>query len=496
MKYATKFGDEHCIPFRSLIGLLTGDSASPCLWNIFFADFRLPEHPDDIRLHGRPVSQAEQADDNLIMSTAFPTLQGKVTAFYLYCKGKRIFISVPKSKYMIFGPLPTTLPTLWLGDRTVELVSEFKYVGIWLTSTTNNIFSKNYTVKASKARNASNAIFAMKHRVGSLPAKEGLQIFMGRVDCYLTSAAEISIDVDAHLVEEFVDVQHLFLRRLLGINSRSMVAVLFTETGLMPIRPRRLLLALSRARYMLGVSEDRTVRLALLDAVDLLATGHPGWAGDIAILLRTLPTPIRIGPQDFLSSDALGAITKKVVEVVDADLQFDIDFLQKTHLLRHRLEYGDGDSSSLSVVTRRRRHYLTMVHVPAHRKALTRLLLSDHNLSVERLRYPVRYRLAIPREERLCRFCRASVEDEAHALLDCDAHAPLADLRECFLKDAFVCDPALEGEYARLAHYDFLRRMVSSRKAIQRFAKYVADVFLLFDSFERFIPSGFGVVRH
>ncbi|KAJ7666979.1 hypothetical protein DFH06DRAFT_1295087 [Mycena polygramma] len=83
------------------------------------------------------------------------------------------------------------------------------------------------------------------------------------------------------------------------------------------------------------------------------------------------------------------------------------------------------------------------------------------------------------------RFCRASVEDEVHALLDCDAHAPLADLRECFLKDAFVCDPALEGEYARLAHYDFLRRMVSSRKAIQRFAKYVADVFLLFDSFER-----------
>ncbi|KAJ7201320.1 hypothetical protein GGX14DRAFT_465067, partial [Mycena pura] len=29
-------------------GLLTGDSASPTLWNIFFADFRLPPHKDDI----------------------------------------------------------------------------------------------------------------------------------------------------------------------------------------------------------------------------------------------------------------------------------------------------------------------------------------------------------------------------------------------------------------------------------------------------------------
>ncbi|KAJ7640456.1 hypothetical protein DFH06DRAFT_1334808 [Mycena polygramma] len=137
-----------------------------------------------------------------------------------------------------------------------------------------------------------------------------------------------------------------------------------------------------------------------------------------------------------------------------------------------------------------------MVHVPAHRKALTRLLLSDHNLSVERLRYPARYRLAIPREERLCRFCRVSVEDEAHALLECDVYGPLANLRERFLSDAFACDPALEGEYLRLSHYDFLGRMVSSRKAIQRVARFVAEVFVLFDSFERFIPSGFGVVQH
>ncbi|KAJ7124457.1 hypothetical protein C8R44DRAFT_619990 [Mycena epipterygia] len=76
-----------------------------------------------------------------------------------------------------------------------------------------------------------------------------------------------------------------------------------------------------------------------------------------------------------------------------------------------------------------------MVSIPSHRKALTRLLLSDHTLSVERLRYPARYRLAIPREEPLCRFCRAAVEDEAHALLNCNGLALLTDLRTCFLAD-------------------------------------------------------------
>ena len=78
---------------------------------------------------------------------------------------------------------------------------------------------------------------------------------MARVDCYLISAAEICIDVDAHLLDECLNTQHWFLCRLLGINSRSILVVLFTETGLIPIHIRYLLLALSRLRYV----EDRLV---------------------------------------------------------------------------------------------------------------------------------------------------------------------------------------------------------------------------------------------
>jgi len=139
------------------------------------------------------------------------------------------------------------------------------------------------------------------------------------------------------------------------------------------------------------------------------------------------------------------------------------------------------------------RHYLTMVAVPAHRKALTRLLLSDHTLSVERLRlqYPTRYRLAIPREHRLCRFCEGDVEDEVHALLDCDTHALLADLRCSFLADVFQCDADMEMAYSQLSSYEFLRRLSSSRKAVTRFAKYVCEVFYVFDKFQRYVAPGY-----
>ncbi|KAJ7268335.1 hypothetical protein C8J57DRAFT_1067306 [Mycena rebaudengoi] len=77
------------------------------------------------------------------------------------------------------------------------------------------------------------------------------------------------------------------------------------------------------------------------------------------------------------------------------------------------------DDRSLALVTRRLRHYLSLVVVPAHRKAITGLYLRDQNLSMERLCYPVRYRGAVPRRFMLCRLCRRAAEDQVHALFGC-----------------------------------------------------------------------------
>ncbi|KAJ7867109.1 hypothetical protein B0H13DRAFT_1451104, partial [Mycena leptocephala] len=89
------------------------------------------------------------------------------------------------------------------------------------------------------------------------------------------------------LLHTLVSIDPLYIsRRLLGINSWSMLAVLFTETGLMPIWC--LLLALSRLRYMVELPGDRRVHSALLDSVDLFTAGKACWDSDITILLRAL----------------------------------------------------------------------------------------------------------------------------------------------------------------------------------------------------------------
>ncbi|KAF7356855.1 Reverse transcriptase domain-containing protein [Mycena venus] len=491
MFYAVKFGDEHSLPFCSLIGLWTGDSTSPTLWNIYFSDFCLPPHKDDVRLNGRPVCQAEQADNNLIMSTAFPAFEAKVGMFAKWGDNKRAFVSGKKSKWMIYGPLPAVIPTLRIGDMVVELVFEFKYVGMWFTSIHKNVFARHYNIKASKARGTSNTIFGLKHRVGSLPVREGLQLYMARVDCYLISGCELALDTDNSLLDELMEVQHLFLRRLLGLNSRSMLAVLFTETGQMPIRIRRLLLTLGRLQYMVKLDDRRVVRSALLDSIALLREGKQGWASDLVVLLRRLPTTIEVTPDDLLCSETVEAIAKRVVSIVDTDLQRDIDRLVKTHLLRNRVE--TTEDKSIRLVTRHLRHYVMDVAVPAHRKAMTGLLLGDHNLSVERLCYRARYRDPVPRQFRLCRFCRSGVEDEVHALFDCTNEPRLVTLRTTFLDELASRDPAVRATYLAVPNYDFLLKMVASKKAVQLFAKYIFLVLSLFQETPRFFPVVFRI---
>ncbi|KAJ7912427.1 hypothetical protein B0H13DRAFT_2327434 [Mycena leptocephala] len=377
MTYAVRFGDEHSLPFRSLIGLLTGDTASPTLWNIFFADYRLPPHKDDVHLNGRPVSQAEQADDNLIMSTSFYVFQSKVTMFYKWTINKRAFASGDKSR--------------WQNRATSASSLSASTPGVELAFDARHSFHGNWS-------------YAGTH----LP----------------TAARTWSIGVHA------------------------------------VYRPRHV------------------VHLALLDSVALFRQGKPGWASDLAVMLKHLLTAIDVEPEDLLSISRIDSSKKEIVRIVDVDLQHDIDNLVKTHMLRNRLE--SGEQKSVTLVTRATR-------------AMTGLLLGDHNLSVEHLHYPARYREVIPPQHKLCRFCQGGVEDEVHALFDCTADPRLVELRSQFLKTLMICDSTTWDSYTKISSYDFMLELVPSRKAVQVFAKYIFLILSLHAETPRHFPVTFRI---
>ncbi|KAJ7476395.1 hypothetical protein B0H11DRAFT_2427012 [Mycena galericulata] len=97
------------------------------------------------------------------------------------------------------------------GNLVIELVWEFKYVGIWFTSIHANVFARQCAIKASKTRGTSNTVFGLKHRIGSLPVREGLQLYLARVDCYLISGCKLAFDIDNSLLNEHFEIHNVSL---------------------------------------------------------------------------------------------------------------------------------------------------------------------------------------------------------------------------------------------------------------------------------------------
>ena len=462
MEYAVKQscqeGVDCTMPFRSLWGILAGDTASPGLFTYYFSDFRPPPDVDDLILSGCRISNVEHADDvALFILRGVRAIQGKLDYMHLdWCATNFLAIAPPKSKGMIFGPIPSVLPTLSVGDECLEFVDEFKYIGVTFKSTHRFVFAPHYVKKASKAQNMVFATFAVESMVGTLPPREGLQLYKSRIDPHLTFASEVAIDIDGSFLALLEDVQVLFLHGLLGLHKRSMRALLFTETGIMPISYRHIILALRYLQYLLKLPAHHYTHAAFDDACLLHVEKKPSWVGDIAFVLSHLPVPVLLKPVHLANPDSNPGLIAEVKASCVCALQSDINESEKAVLLKNRT--SASSPVKLSDVLQYR-HYLDVV-VPVHCKALTWLLTSCHALAVNSLWWDPLRRRHVPWELRVCCFCHSQPEDECHAMLYCVGSQALTQRRGLFFSDAQEIVPGVQAAVLSLPPPDSLRYLV------------------------------------
>ncbi|KAJ7066872.1 hypothetical protein B0H15DRAFT_971598 [Mycena belliarum] len=433
--------DYYSAQFKALIGLLTGDPASPILWNIFLSDLILMPDFEDVFLAGIRVSLLAQADDLLIISLSLTTLE-------LWCASNFIMVNLIKTIILIFGRLVLPLPTFHLGNTALAIKTEEKYVGVNFRTDTKNILADHYKAKARTAR---------YYMTGRLTPKELKQLYMARVDCHLIHAEDVHVS---------------FIRQMLNLHRRSMIAPLFTETGIMPLRVRRFVLDLGHLVYLLGLNNDTYARTALNSSIDLAAK-------DLIKAATRLPFHC---PELVLTRDTgpkyIEDYAKLIRRLLAEWLQSEIDSSEKLYLLHGRRE--PQKDKAPAQVTSCMRHYLTMVKTQKHREAITSMLLSTHLLAVEVLRYVNHAYQPVPRSDRLCRFCRSEVETPEHALITCESSDSLVQLRATFLGDLFSKLPNLQWQMADLSNTEFLKAIIQPRSTIALVAKYTHEVFEIY----------------
>jgi hypothetical protein len=246
-------------------------------------------------------------------------------------------------------------------------VKSTKYVGFNLNFTKRNIFEDHYEKKASKAREIANTLLGLKSMVGVLPPWEARGVYMALMDPHLTHGCEVSLDVDLDLLKLLEDVQLELLRCILGVNKRSSIAPSFTETGLVPLRFRRVILALTHLKYLLAVSDERYVKAAECDSVLLLDSGKASWTMDLRYVINKLPFRIVLPNLATMTPTVVDGVIKSVNAGLRAYLQWSIDDPDspKLHLLQGRLE---PEKYSAPVhTTLQFRHYLQPMSVPRAR---------------------------------------------------------------------------------------------------------------------------------
>lgn len=474
MEYVVDNNGECSEEFKARMGVLIGDPASPTLWIIFMFDFKLLPHDDDFVLMAIAISHLEHADDVVLISSSAQGLQFHLNTFAMWCSINALAINADKSWAMAFGRLPRTLPQLRLADGVVAYTQKHSYVGIILTSTNRNIFSEHYAHLATEARRNANAVLSVESVVGTLPPAMARTLYSARVDPYIINGFDVLIDVRESDVKPLQDVQHAFLRRVMGVNELSMIAPLFTELAILPVKYRRLALTLRFLDYLLS-SKSRYARLALEVSIDLSKRGFASWAGDLTHALASLEAPVRIQSLDRLSPLVMKSLLKSLNYSARAHLQSKIDASDRLYLLHGHLEpsrYSPPKYQALAV-----RHYITEVQNQKHRVSMCRLLLNDHKLALELLRRASRAVPAIPRALRLCRFCKDKVESPEHAILECRASPDLTRIRvDAFnaladyfpiLRDVQYISPA-----SSLA---ILKSIIFEFDTIQIVAKFVHD---------------------
>ncbi len=484
LRYVLRFNGECSDHFRAAAGILAGDPASPILWILFIADLSLSPHPDDVELANTLVNLLLIADDVATMSMSNDGIQSKAAQVASFCGASLLVLCVPKSITMVFNTLPKD-PVLIHG-KPVELSDTATYAGMTFTSTHRDIFVRHYEVKAAAARNVANTSLSLESRVGKLPPPSVLSMYKALIEPHLVYGCEAAIDVRALSLAPLLKVQTTYLRRALGVGPRSSTTPLYTETGIWPLRYRRASLTL---RWLLYVVRDRPALAlaAVMEAWDIAqlhgdaSPAHASWWSDLCHSLFALPVPVLLHLENPPSIDGITATLRELESSLATHLYDSVTKSRKLPVIKARFQRMPKPIK-LSLVCRQQ-SYLNVSN-PKDREALTRLICANTRLGVEegRHRSP-----KIPWHRRICRFCRkaGAVEDEIHALLQCDA-APVVDCREVYLLTALETQPEpLPGAremYFRMQPWDFLDFLLRTDRLLATLARFARAILDLLDT--------------
>ena len=221
-------GSELSKPFTVSQGVKQGCLLSPVLFSLYLNDLN-DVLPHGVTIAGIKIKVLLYADDIVLLSNSPVELQKMIDALYNYCSMWGLILNLNKSKILVFRKSTRLSSNLtWnYGENNIEVVNEYKYLGITLTF--NLSFVKHLQSKLLSSKTAINANWLKYIFNPKISISNKLKIF--------DSAAKSIMFYGAQVwgYRSYDDVEKLFryfIKKILYLPTNTPNYMLHIETGL------------------------------------------------------------------------------------------------------------------------------------------------------------------------------------------------------------------------------------------------------------------------
>lgn len=408
-RISTPEGSSAFFPCQSGIG--QGETLSPIMFSLYLNDV---EHY--LHTHNAPGITCETsndanyvvflklfillfADDSVLFSNTKEELQEMLNVFKSYCHDWKLTVNTSKTKVVIFaGNRRQNVHKFYFDGDEIEVVTEFKYLGIFLSQSGSYANTKKYI-----ADQANTALFSLlrKIRTLDLPIDLQVELFNKMIKPILLYGCELWGFGNLDVIDR---VQLKFFKQILNLKKSTPSYMVYGELGAFPL------------------TVDIQTRMVSF-WTKLCDNGKNDIASSLYALINNLNEEKKIKSKwlchikNIIASNGFGNIWDHHNEINDK--WFVKAFKQK--LMDQYLQKWNSlvDNSSCSLNYRifketfHMNNYFTFL-TNRECKILTKFRTRNHRLPVEIGRWT-----GIPLNERKCWLCKGEAGDEYHYILKC-----------------------------------------------------------------------------
>jgi hypothetical protein len=408
VKQCIRFKQQKSDFYQNHIGVKQGDPSSSLIFLFFVNDIVI-----NLQSDAEGIFSVEElqifillfADDSVLFAQTPDALQILLNKLEVYCTDWGLKINTDKTKIMIFEKGRHTNFDFTICNRNIEVVKNFKYLGI--------MFYKNGSWARTQQYIARHSYYAL-HNLFIIFNTMELTIYdkCHLFDSLVGSVLNYGAAVWGYHKSDSVEIIHRkFMRKVLGVKKSTNVDALYGELGRYPMKIYRQLLMV---KYWLQLLKSENVliknvyKMLSQDANNGNSYNGLNWAFQIKSILYNIGMP-HVWLNQNSENISYNYIKQRLLDIYKQTWHSNI-----------------SDSSRLSSYSSFKQvfeceKYLDCLPAKKFQIALTRFRVSSHKLAIETGRYS-----NIDRQQRKCLQCNMNViESEFHFLLVCPKYRDL-----------------------------------------------------------------------